>query len=89
MEAKAEEKKENKEAVVTIQSKKIQINSIEHDLANDLVSKAKEPDNIIAIKIEGNSYSLQFSESFGKILGKCKNIKDLNINDMFVGRLKD
>lgn len=105
MEVKAEEvkveeaKTEVKELTVVVPSKKIQINSIEHELAKglkELDDPKADAEAITAIKIEGNSYSLPFCEAFGKVLSKTKNIKvllslpqDLNINDIFVGRLKD
>lgn len=61
MEATEEKKVESKEVVVVVPSKKIQINSIDHELAKPLVESSQEAEAITAIKIEGNSYSLEFS----------------------------
>jgi len=48
---------------------------MENHLASELLEKGKEPHNIVSIKIEGNSYSLDFCQVFGEILKKAKSLK--------------
>lgn len=74
-EQKKEQEQKGEAKVVTIVSKKIQINSMEHELAKDLVASSQQPETITGISIEGNSYSLGFSESLGGILKTTKHLQ--------------
>jgi hypothetical protein len=74
MEAKVENN-QAQEGTVVVLSKKIQINSVEHELVKDLLESSKKPESITSIKIEGNSYSLQFCEAFGNILKTTTHLK--------------
>lgn len=58
-----------------VPSKKIQINSIDQEEAKGLKVEEDQYEKVAAIRIEGNSYSLDFCKAFGDLLKKTKNIK--------------
>ncbi len=65
-----------KEAVrLVVPSKKVQVNSIEDELALPLVKAKDAYEQVVAVRIEGNSYSLPFCQGFADILKATKNIK--------------
>lgn len=59
MEAK-ENSGEQKGLVLVVPSKKIQVNTIDHELAAPLLSAKEHYEQVTTVRIEGNSYSLPF-----------------------------
>ena len=55
--------------LLKIPSKKIQINTFEHELTNDFIAEAKEKiSTLTSISIQGNSYSVDFCDQFSNII---------------------
>lgn len=46
--------------VLVVPSKKIQVNSIDHELAAPLINAKEHYEQVTTVRIEGNSYSLPF-----------------------------
>ena len=59
---------------IVVPSKKIQTNSVEQEEAKTLLEGKERLPAVTYIKIEGNSYSLQFCEAFGDMLKQAKSI---------------
>ena len=76
---------------VVIPSKKIQVNSFDHELVKEFLEQTKEKmQEINTIVIQGNSYSLDFCKEFSEVvLAKAENLTSLDVSDIFVARLKE
>ena len=55
-----ESSKEQQALVLVVPSKKIQVNSIDHELAAPLINAKEHYEQVTTVRIEGNSYSLPF-----------------------------
>lgn len=51
---------EQQALVLVVLSKKIQVNTIDHELAAPLLSAKEQYEQVNTVRIEGNSYSLPF-----------------------------
>ena len=81
---------DSKKDKIIFEAKKKNYETIEDPECKDTIQAIKDNlESITYISLAGNSYSKDFCLSFAELLKTIPNLERLNINDIFVSRLKD
>ena len=68
----------------------IKMNTFVKEDNQDLIEKIEKDGHLVKyLDMYGNSYGVEFLDEFSVYLGQCVNLTHLNLNNIFVSRLKE